>query len=296
MISSLWVISSNAQDWVGSYKLKIDLKEQISSSSVLADISFDIQLPSDSNYVGLPIPFGNNKDLNFIIEPSSSQSIILNGFFRPGNTCGFALISCDNKPATFFLTFKNVNLLTTPSSYSNDAFAINLIIDQAIGEIKNYNKDISIPQLTEVLIYSNSFINSTPAPQLSDRQNEHRIVIPKDFNSQENEVIIYATQEKKTISSILLIFLLTTGAFIGFFTAPKIATTYSKAIIYGLLSLAFIIIVPVIVHIYISPISQLQDSTTIVTFGTTMGLLVGVFIYSVKVIISYLPDKSSIKI
>jgi hypothetical protein len=295
LILSLCAFSSKGQNWVGSYKLKIDIKEQISPSTIRADISYDVQLPIDSNLIGLPMPFGNNKYLSFIIEPTSSANTVLFGYFRPENTCGFALIPCDKKPTKFFLTFKNVYLQTTPSSYSNDVFAINLIIDHATKKIKNYHQHISIPQLTEVLIYSNNFVNSIPSPLLADRQNEHRIILPQDFNSEENEVIIYASQEKKTISPILLIFLLTTGAIIGFLAAPKIATTFNKAILYGLLSLCFMIAVPVIVHYYISPIFQLQDSTTIVTFGTFMGLLVGLVIYSGKVILSYWPDISITK-
>lgn len=292
LIFCLYAFQCLGQSNDGSYKLKVNILEQIDDNFVRADFNYHIELPQQEGYFCLALPFGMNQGSDYIVDPTSTNNLILVGFFRPANNSGLLQIHGSSQfPTKLKISFKNITIPVTPTPISKDQVAVNLTFGESTKRIREQNSKNIIVKPTELVIYSGWFVNSSPSPKIAEREGENTITIPTDFNVETQGIIFYLAKEKKRVSLFLIAFLLLTGCLLGIFTAPKISTTFTKALILGIVCLVIIIGTPVVTHKYIMPLKDITDTTTIVTLGTLIGLFFGLLLYSIKVIFNYYKSK-----
>lgn len=270
---------------IGEYNIQFNLGNfDLSSNVILSDVALSINLPKGEGTVHIPLPISKTPDLKSIIEPNSSNNLVLLGILRPNTQYTVIQISLLEVPSNIYILFRNVKLPLQESSRSDSGRSACILLNQAYNEVEAILNNFHAPRLNEIFIRTANFQSSEPKAEMCGVYPQKKIKIDE---SQKTPPDIYVFLSMSQNQYFLYIVLGIMGILLGYFAAPKIISTSSKAKWFLLTSVVGLIAIAVVFFGLLSPEQRFADTTTIVTIGTLCGLLLGLFIASIQFLFTY---------
>lgn len=261
---------------VGHYNMIITTTSyDYSSNTARADVGIDINLPSGTGFVYMPLPFLKNQNQEFIIEPTSNSNLVLFGYIRPTEKFSVCQIALQESETKLFLTFRDIAFSLNESAQSGSNKALNFLLRDAHYELMRIIKDYSSPRLQDLVLNVSNFQDSKPSSESLNDYPKRKINFSQSPTEWPTNVIIFLNREENKY--LLFGALSVLGILIGYFTAPKLLRT--KSSVKNYLILTSIGIVAIIVTFFVvQQVGQwIKDTTTVVTVGTGAGLLIGLW-------------------
>jgi hypothetical protein len=271
----------------GNYKVTIDVVELNSASNTLtANLIYEVFINdtvASSCYI--PLAFRYSPETIYIIEPTSDYLTILIGYLLPEKNLGISNIIYSKGNFEIKFSFKNVVFELNESITSNELKVLNYQSNLSIKVISNVIDSSKILPLSELTIKSNNFQYSIPQESPSNGSNLHIIK-----NANLGDIRVFFKPTEKQI--FLYIFLGILGLLIGFGATPKFIQTTRGAVIWLLISFLCLGGLLFVFFSIITPTQRINDTTTIVTVGSALGLIVGVL---TRAIVFLIPSKKKEK-
>jgi hypothetical protein len=259
---------------VGEFNIDLKVRNiDQSSNTALADIDVIVSLPTGNrNTTLIPIPAPKNPNIEYYIEPESSQNNILFGHIRPDENYAVFQIFLLETPSKLHFKLKNIVYPLKSSDKSESGKALYLSVDRSYEELKKSFVDFKFAQLNKVTINKSFFQGSTPQATLSSNSKYYEIDIQPHTAS--SPIVIYLKVEEKQYFLYMLLGVM--GLLLGLLSAPKVITSKKSSIIWIVIS-SFALAATIIICVsYLSIEQILTDTTTIVTIGTIAGVFVGI--------------------
>lgn len=268
----------------GEYVIQFNFGNcDLSSNVISSDVTLTINLPKGNGSVHIPLPFPKHPAIRSIIEPGSDNNLVLLGFVRPNEQYTVVQVSLLDTPTKVFLSFENVMLPLQESSRSASGKAVLILMNQAYERVGGFLNHFRASQLKEIHIRTTYFQDSEPKAEMTGLDQQRKIRIGESLKSPP-DVIVFLSGNQNQYSLYFVLGIL--GVFLGYFAAPKIISTPSKAKWYLLSSIIGMLAIAGIYFGLLPPEQRFTDTTTIVTIGTTLGLLIGLFISCLQFLFS----------
>lgn len=266
---------SSSNKFLGEFEVdfKITSIDQASDMAIV-DIDIIVNLPSGKNKATLvPIPAPKTQNIEYIIEPESSQNDILFGHVRPDENYAVFLIFLLDIPSKLHLKLKNVTYQLKSSDKSVSGKALFLSIDKSYEELKRSFIGFERAQLNKIKINKRFFHGSKPQATLSNNLERYEIS-PKSEMVVTSPIVIYLSIGEKQYYLYALLGVM--GLLLGLLSAPKVITSKKSSTIWIIISSFVLVSILIISWSYLSIEKILNDTTTIVTIGTITGIFVGI--------------------
>lgn len=152
---------------IGEYNIQFNLGNfDLSSNVILSDVALSINLPKGEGTVHIPLPISKTPDLKSIIEPNSSNNLVLLGILRPNTQYTVIQISLLEVPSNIYILFRNVKLPLQESSRSDSGRSACILLNQAYNEVEAILNNFHAPRLNEIFIRTANFQSSEPKAEM----------------------------------------------------------------------------------------------------------------------------------
>ena len=278
------IVFAEEVNGVGDYSLSVkSVKSMFSQHEMIIDIDLVLNLNKGNGFAYIPLPIKNSNDFRMIIEQTSENKLVLFGFLRPTeefSLCQVKLI--EEKASNLRILFKNVTVPIHPSGRSENDVAINLLFEESYKKILQAKIPLeAIPRLTNIFIEFNNFQDSAPISNATSSYSRRVISRNLALSIPENVIIYLSIKQNETFLYWILGIM---GILLGYFVPQNILSTPRKAkfsLIIGILTsfgaVAFF-------FGYLTVQQRINDTTTIVTFGSVFGILIGLIISAIQLL------------
>lgn len=258
---------------VGEFNIDLKVRNiDQNSNTTLIDIDVTIILPAGTKTTTLiSIPLPKNPNIEYYIEPDSSQNNILYGHIRPDENYAIFQVFLLDSPSELYLKLKNIVYPLKSSGRSESGKALYLSVDRSYAELRKAFAESNFAQLKRITINKNFFQGSTPQATLINNSKKYEIDIHS--NNGQSPIVVYLKIEEKQY--FLYILLGVMGLLLGVLSAPKVITSKKSSIIGIIVSSLALVVTFIFCSFYLSIEQILTDTTTIVTIGTITGVLIG---------------------
>lgn len=261
--------------YIGEYALYFealrimpDKKESIGNIHVYAHIKKGRGVA----YIVLPVE--KTKDFKFVKSLKSDNNLLLLGY--PKSSKGFVIcqISLNDKKDTYIeMAFRNIRFELSESIHSASLVSLPLYFGETKKTIQKYNfSEKNILELKSVRFLVSGYSDSYPASKLIDLE-KARIISQSNIDNTNGKIVLQINKIQN--DTIIYWALGVMGILIGYMAAPKYISTNTRAnntLIFGVLGLIGVI---AFIFGYLNESQRFSDTTTIVTFGTICGIIIG---------------------
>ena len=264
-----------AIDNLGEYNITITIQNiDKTKNEVLIDFELALTLPAGNEHTFISLPIPDNSNFSYNIEPISNHNNILFGHLRPDLAYGIFQISLLNSPSKIYITLKNILFQLKESTKTESGKALNLLFNRAIEELKKSYPLCKYAGISKIIINTKNFQGSEPQAALSNELKAYVINSPNNSLTS-SPIILYLGSEENQY--FLYIFLAVLGLFIGLLSAQNVISSKKSSIIWFIISTT-LLVATIIITFFVLPRDKiLTDTTTIVTIGTIIGILLGLF-------------------
>ena len=155
-------------------------------------------------------------------------------------------------------------------------------MSQAYNRVETLLGKFHAPRLKEVFIRTANFQDSEPKAEMAGVYPQREIRIDESLKIPPDIFVFLGGTQNQYVLYIVLGIM---GILFGYFAAPKIMPVPSRAKWSLLISVIGMGIIVGIFFGLLTPEQRFTDTTTIVTIGTALGLLTGLFIASLQFLV-----------
>lgn len=241
------------------------------NKEVRADVHFYLNLPAGSKFVHVPLFFQWEDDNQLIVNPTSDYNAVLCGRLRPAEDvglCGIALLL--DTSSQLEIVFRGVSLPLRESTISVDSNGIHILLASTLSQLDRV-AGLEMVELREIIFEVTDFQDSEPKSETLGGYG--RRVIRFSAGARPSDIVVFAGRIKRQYIPYVMLGLM--GILLGLFAAPRLVSSRSRAIFFGLLSTVGLIAITVTFFILLSEKQRFSDTTTIVTIGTVGGSFFG---------------------
>ena len=275
---------ATTQQSIGEYSILIKSKRSSSRSDICVDFDISVYLKIGDGFAYIPIPTYHSEDLNVVVEPSSSNNLVLYGLLRPAENFAVCAIKRSKKSSSKIrVILKDVLIPVGPSGRSDSEIALKILLKEAYDVYQKEGLPIeNIPTLSDVIIVFENFKESWPSSSSSDRY-DRRVITRRDLSEMAKDITIYLSKNQS--ETFLYWVLGVMGVLIGYFGAPKVVTSPSRVKIFTIVGVIILVSMVAFFFGYLTKQQRATDTTTIVTFGSTFGLVIGILFSSIQTLV-----------
>jgi hypothetical protein len=266
----------------GDYNVVVRIQDSdYSKSIVTVDIHVNVNLPVGTGFVYIPLPFEESNVRKVIVEPINNNLVLFGRIPPTGRYC-LCQAYLTAEPQKLILSLRSVRLPLCDSTRSETTKMLNIFFADAYKETEFLLGKFRNVQLEGVIVYADDFQDSDPRPQPSQGNVGYQVAFdPNDRLS--NLTILLSGGQNQTIFYFVM------GGFgllLGFFMAPKVIKNSKTAIGGAILAILVFAVICIIFFFVLTPKQRVADTTTIVTTGSAVGLIIGILSTAIPFIFS----------
>lgn len=275
---------SYVRDDIGEYSVFIKSnKSSTNRMKLIIDLEINVNLKPGNGFVYIPLPVSKTDEVQLIIEPTSSNNILLFGSFRPSNDITLCSILLSNDKATKLRLFiKNITVYAQPSGRSDSEISFTFLLQEAYNKYLQTGLPASkVPRLTSVDLEFDNFKESSPPSSPSNKYNR-RVISDQTLDDVPQNIVLYLSKYQN--ETFLYWVLGIMGILIGYLGAPNIIKTPARAKFFTISGTLLLVGLVALFFGFLSKQQRTTDTTTIVTFGSVFGLIIGILSSSVQIL------------
>jgi len=268
---------------VGTYDIKIDILEyNFRESYAIANILINTRLPAGTGFVYIPLPISRIDIDEIIIEPTSSNNLVMIGSNNTDVKYTLIQISLNETPSIIEISLLNTKVPIQDSALSESNKAIVFHFDEVHEKLEENVVNFATPNFSSITIIGNN-IQSINPPAFNSIDKLGYTINNTDFNINANKLTIFIAKIQNEVILYLLLAIL--GMFLGFVAAPKWISSKNRATIFLVLSIIALVILVLVFILILTP-EQRSGTDLIITLATSLGIIIVFIFESIKFLLT----------